>query len=236
LAMLQNAVVEISMGKFSLFILGFLFLTGLIMGRFACGWLCPFGLLQELIFKVPLPKVRLKESFKRFEYLKYGILILFIFILPAFAVYGVSETAFCKYICPVEVIEANFPLILARPSLIRVMGILFKWKLFLLLIILLMSAVIFKPFCRFICPLGAIYALFNPVSLYHFQVERAKCISCAQCLKKCKLGITVFNDPNNRECMRCNECLECPTQALRIKRFWNPTQVLIGKNFWKKSS
>lgn len=223
LALLQTGIASLVSSGFTFFIFIFLVLVGITLGRFACGWLCPFGLIQELIFQIPLPKVALKERFKRLEYIKYIILILFVFLLPALGAYGMSSTAFCKYICPVEVLEANLPLMIVRPSLMSTMGFLFKWKSFFLAAALLLSVIVFKPFCRFICPLGAIYSLFNPVSLYRFRVDHNKCTGCTSCRAKCKLGIDVYDDPNNRECMRCNECLVCPSQALDVKHYGKKT-------------
>lgn len=223
LAMLQTSIAGGAASQFKLFIVGFLALMGIILGRFACGWFCPFGLLQELIFKLPLPKVPIKKWFKRLENLKYVILILFVLVLPALGAFGMSSTAFCKYVCPVEVLEANLPLMIVKPSVMATVGFLFKWKLFLLVAILLLSAIIFKPFCRFICPLGAIYSLFNPISLYRLQVDNQKCTACTRCQAQCKLGIAVYEDPNNRECMRCNECLPCPAQALEVKGYGKKT-------------
>lgn len=216
-AMLQTSIASMVSSQFKLFIFGFLTLVGVVLGRFACGWFCPFGLIQELFYKIPLPKLGLRESFKPLESLKYIILIVFVLLLPAFSAYGISSTAFCKYVCPVEVLEANLPMIIARPSILDIMGFLFKWKLLFLIVLLLLALVVFKPFCRFLCPLGAIYSLFNPISVYRMEVDHDKCIECGYCQSQCKFGIAVYKDPNNRECMRCNECLVCPTQALAVK-------------------
>jgi ferredoxin-type protein NapH len=229
LAMLQTSIAGMVSLPIKIFTYGFLLLVGVTLGRFACGWFCPFGLLQELIFKLPLPKLTLPEKIKPMENLKYVILVVFVILLPALSVYGISSTAFCRYLCPVEVLEANLPLMIARPSLMQVIGLLFKWKLLLLIVVLVLSMIIFKPFCRFICPLGAIYSLFNPISLYRLEVEHDKCIQCGKCQKQCQIGIAVYKDPNSRECMRCNECLNCPTQALGIKRYGKKaTKTLEG--------
>lgn len=219
LAMMQTSVAGMAGSQFKLFIFGFLALVGVTLGRFACGWFCPFGLIQELIYKLPLPKMAWQDRLKHLEKLKYAILILFVLLFPGLGSYGMSSTAFCKYICPVEVLEANLPMIIVRPSIMGVMGFLFKWKLVLLLAIILLSIIIFKPFCRFICPLGAIYSLFNPISIYRLEVDHDKCTQCGNCQAQCKFNIAVYEDPNNLECMRCNECLVCPTQALSIKRY-----------------
>ncbi|MFA7149186.1 MAG: 4Fe-4S binding protein [Syntrophomonadaceae bacterium] len=219
LAMLQTGIADMVSSQFKLFIFGFLALAGVILGRFACGWFCPFGLIQELIYKIPLPKLALPEGFKRLENLKYVVLIVFVLLLPALGAYGMSSTAFCKYLCPVEVLEASLPMMMVRPSIIETMGFLFKWKLLFLIALLLLALVIFKPFCRFICPLGAIYSLFNPISLYRLEVDQDKCTKCGICQDHCKFAIKVYEEPNNRECMRCNECLVCPTEALTIKGY-----------------
>lgn len=219
LALLQASIAGMAGTQIKFFIFGFLGFMGIMLGRFACGWFCPFGLIQELIYKLPLPKIALKERLEKLKYLKYVILLFFVVLLPALGAYGMSRMAFCRYICPVEVLEANLPLMIARPALISMVGFLFQWKLILLFIILLLAIFIFKPFCSYICPLGAIYSLFNPVSLYRFQVDRDKCTGCNNCQASCQLGIAVYEEPNHRECMRCNECLVCPSQALKIKRY-----------------
>ncbi len=223
LAMLQMNIAGMEGSRFKLYILGFLALVGITLGRFACGWFCPFGLIQELIYKIPAPKLAWQERLKRLENLKYVILVIFVLLLPAIGAYGVNSTAFCKYVCPVEILEANLPMMLVRPSIIDTMGFLFKWKLVLLIALFLFSLVLFKPFCRFICPLGAIYALFNPISVYCLAVDHDKCTECGYCQSQCKFGLAVYKDPNNRECMRCNECLVCPTQAITVKSYGKKT-------------
>ncbi|MDD3269284.1 MAG: 4Fe-4S binding protein [Syntrophomonadaceae bacterium] len=220
LALLQTGIAGIPSSPYTYLALGFLVLTGVALGRFACGWFCPFGLIQELIFKIPATKVNGLEKFQRIEYLKYVILIIFVISLPALGFFG-SSTAFCRYLCPVEVLEANFPLMMAKPSLLSTVGFLFKWKLFLLAAVLLISVFICKPFCRYICPLGAIYSLFNRISLYRFQVDLEKCTGCSHCQTKCPMDIPVYEEPNHRECMRCNECLQCSAGALGLKGYSN---------------
>ncbi|MEN6325453.1 MAG: 4Fe-4S binding protein [Syntrophomonas sp.] len=219
LALLQTSIAGITGSQITFFALGLLVLAGITLGRFICGWFCPFGLIQELIFKIPLPKVAVKNRFKQLEYLKYVVLLLFIVLLPALGTYGISSTAFCKYVCPVEVLEAYLPLMIVRPSIMSAIGPWLQWKFIFLITILLVSVFIFKPFCRFICPLGAIYSFFNPVSLYRLQVDHHKCTGCNSCQAQCKLDIAVYEDPNHRDCMRCNECLVCPSQALDVKHY-----------------
>ncbi|MGI6487123.1 MAG: 4Fe-4S binding protein [Syntrophothermaceae bacterium] len=220
LALLQTGIAGTARPQFTFFIFGFLVMMGIIGGRLACGWFCPFGLLQELIYKIPLPKLAWKPEFRRLECLKYVVLVVFVILLPLL---GLGTTAFCQYICPVEVLEAYFPLMVVKPSIMATLGFLFRWKLVLLIGIILLAIVIFKPFCRFLCPLGAIYSLFNPISLYRYEVDDNQCIECTSCQAECKLDIPVHEEPNHRECMRCNECLGCPTGALGVKHYGKKT-------------
>ncbi|WMM26985.1 4Fe-4S binding protein [Tissierella sp. MB52-C2] len=204
--------------QFSFYIVGFLMLIGSIMGRFVCGWLCPFGLIQDLIHKIPVPKLKLNKSFDKLKYLKYLILVVFVLLLPMFFVdiIGMGKPTFCQFICPVGTLEGGIPLVLLNKSLRNAIGFLYTWKVTLLIITIILSMIIFRPFCRFICPLGAIYSLFNPVSLYRLKVDRNKCTNCGVCSRKCKMQVEVNKTPNSLECIRCGECItNCPQKAIK---------------------
>lgn len=201
---------------FSFYVVGIIALFGSLIGRFVCGWLCPFGLIQEFLYKIKSKKFRIKGK-NPLKYLKYLILIVFVILMPMLIVneVGVGSPAFCKFICPAGTLEAGIPLTILNPSLRQAIGFLFSWKLLLLGITILASVFIFRPFCRFICPLGAIYGLFNPISLYKLKVSENKCIKCNKCTEVCKLDIETFKAPNSPECIRCGDCVDvCPTGAL----------------------
>ncbi|MGB9893801.1 MAG: 4Fe-4S binding protein [Candidatus Saccharicenans sp.] len=82
--------------KFGLYVIGSLILIGVIGGRFSCGWLCPFGFIQELIYKIPVPKVQIP---KFLTYLRYLILALLVILLPLLLVdtLGLGLPWFCKW-------------------------------------------------------------------------------------------------------------------------------------------
>ncbi|WP_459253862.1 4Fe-4S binding protein [Haloimpatiens myeolchijeotgali] len=218
--------------KFSFYVVGFLILTGATLGRFVCGWLCPFGLIQELLNKIPSPKLKVSPKLQNLKYLKYIILVVFVILLPMFWVddMGLSSPTFCKYICPAGTLEGGIPLTLLNPSLRSAIGFLFKWKVILLIITIVLSILIFRPFCRFICPLGAIYSFFNPISIYRFKIDTNKCTKCGACKVQCKLDINVYKNPNSLECIRCGECISaCPQHAIQsiisLKQDTNITSV-----------
>lgn len=177
--------------KFAFYVAGFLVFIGALMGRFVCGWLCPFGLIQDLLHKIPFPKkLKTFRGDKLLRKLKYVILMVFVILLPMFLVDVLGQGApyFCKLICPAGTLEGGIPLVLLNKSMHNVLGWLYAWKNILLAITVFLSIIIYRPFCKYICPLGAIYSVFNPISVFKYQIEESKCVNCGACSKACKMG------------------------------------------------
>ena len=214
-----QAVVGSSKFRFSYYITGILILLGVLLGRFICGFLCPFGWLQELLHKIPGKKLSTKKL-KPLTYLKYVILLLAVVLLPALIVndVGMGDPYFCKYICPQGVLEGAIPLAIANAGIRSALGQLFTWKLVVLIAVVVLSVLFYRPFCKWICPLGAFYAWFNRISLLQLQVDQNKCISCGKCGRVCKMDVAVPQTPNHNECIRCGACITaCPTQAIHYQ-------------------
>lgn len=205
--------------KFPFYILGLLFLFGIVLGRLICGFLCPFGLIQELLYKIPTPKIKKNKFTHYLSYLKYVILAIFVILIPLYfaIIHGIGVPGFCKYICPAGTLTAGLPLISKNPFLVENLGSLFILKISLLVLILIISIFIFRPFCRFICPLGAIYSLFNKYAFFGINVNKSKCIGCNKCIKNCKMDVKHVGD---KECIECGDCIKgCPTKAISYNKF-----------------
>ena len=214
-----QAVVGSSKFRFSYYITGFLILLGVLLGRVICGFLCPFGWFQELLHKIPTKKLSTKKL-KPLTYLKYVVLLVMVVLLPVLVTneLGMGDPFFCKYLCPQGVLEGAIPLSLANAGIRSALGSLFTWKFIVLLTVIVLSIVFYRPFCKWLCPLGAFYALLNKVSLFQMQVDQSKCVSCGKCAKVCKMDVDVTKSPNHTECIRCGMCIRaCPTDAVSFR-------------------
>jgi len=202
----------------SFYVIGFLAAVGALIGRLVCGWLCPFGFVQDLLYKIPFArKFKGLKADRVLRWLKYIVLIVFVVMLPMLIadVTGMGDPWYCKYICPSGTLMAGWPLLATNPALRGAAGFLFKWKSAILIAILFLSVPIYRPFCRWFCPLGATYGLTNKVSFYKLKLDSSSCINCGRCEQACKLGIPVLTEQNSVECIRCGDCKNaCPTGAL----------------------
>lgn len=204
--------------RIAIYVIGCLVIFGTILGRFVCGFLCPFGLIQDLLFKIPfIKKISHLPGEKFLRLFRFGILAVFVIILPLFVLnfMGIGEPWFCKWICPAGTLEAGIPLLLLNSAMREAIGFIFKWKLLILIVTVVLSIIIFRPFCRYFCPLGAIYGAFNKVSFYRFSIDKEKCSKCGSCQKTCRLDIPVYKNPNSIDCIRCGDCKSaCPHKAI----------------------
>lgn len=204
--------------KFAYYVIGFLIFIGAIIGRVVCGFLCPFGLIQDLLHKIPFPKkIRTFYGDKLLRKLKYVIFLVFVILLPLVVVdiMGQGAPYFCKLICPAGTLEGGIPLVLLNKTLRSTVGWLYVWKNVILIITILLSILIYRPFCKYICPLGAFYSVFNPVSIFRYQVDKEKCVHCGKCAAACQMQVNPVENANDLECIRCGRCKKaCPTGAI----------------------
>ena len=201
------------------YVLGIILLYGVILGRTICGWLCPLGLIQELLHKIPTPKIRKSRITRVLSWLKYILLAVFAAAIPLW--YGLRHNmplpGFCKYICPAGTFEGAIGL-LANPvnsEKFSMLGILFTRKFIIMLLIGLLCVFCYRTFCRFICPLGAIYGLFNSFNVIGVKVDSSRCSGCGSCVCSCGMDVRHVGD---HECINCGRCMEvCTRNAISIK-------------------
>lgn len=200
------------------YVAGLLLLFSILLGRLVCGFLCPFGLLQDLLDKIRVKKLSIPARVDRpLRYFKYAVLAVLVVALPLLLLseYGISTPFFCKLLCPAGTLEGGLPLVLGSAGLRALVGPLFFWKLFVLIAVLAFSVLMFRPFCKYLCPLGALYGLFNGAGLYRLAVDKKKCIRCGRCERECPMQVPVLTKPNHPECIRCQKCVNvCPTHAI----------------------
>lgn len=226
LGALQNALASSNM-RAPYYILGILGIFGITLARTICGFLCPVGLGQDLLYKIRTPKLKKSRVTRVLSYLKYVILAVFVIAIPViYAFLGQQIPAFCKYICPAGTFGGALPL-LSNPSNageFARLGPLFTWKFCVMVAIIVASIFIYRFFCRFLCPLGAIYGFFNRFALLGVKVDKENCTDCGLCISHCKMDVKRVGD---HECINCGECISvCPTKAIR----WKGSKLFVHAN------
>jgi len=197
---------SVAQKKFGLYVAGLLATVGSAVGRMPCGWICPFGFVQELVHKVPSPKIKIPHFL---TYFRYVVLATTVVALPLLIVdqFGYGQTWFCKWICPAGTLEAGIPLMLIKADLRPLIGFMYYWKLGLLALFLVWFVLSRRPFCRTVCPLGAFWGLFNKASLFRMAVDPDKCTLCDKCYKDCPVQIRIYESANSPDCVRCLKCV-----------------------------
>jgi polyferredoxin len=167
-------------------IFGLAIIAVVIFGRSFCGMVCPFGYIQSIIYKIPFKKIKSFKADKYLRLIKY-IILFFIIISGILSFVG---------IIPVNSEEDGLPV--------------YIWG-----IIIILSIIIQRPFCKYLCPVGAATSLGNKISLYKYHVDKELCIKCNKCTKICKMDIVPYKKQNVLECIRCGHCKKvCPCKVI----------------------
>jgi len=203
---------------FGLYVIGTMGVLGGIFGRLICGWACPFGLIQELLHKIPSKKFGIP---RKLNYIKYFFLLFFVILLPLFVVddFGYGEAWFCKYVCPAGTLEAGLPMLMLQPDLRQTIGILFYNKLTIMIGFIIWSVLASRPFCRTLCPLGAFYSFFKGLKLVKLRHIEENCTQCKKCHAVCPMGVKFNESPEDTECISCMKCMDqaCKFDAIALE-------------------
>jgi ferredoxin-type protein NapH len=199
--------------------IGLLIAVGALLGTLICGWVCPFGFLQDLTAKVPTPKFDLP---KYTGYFRYVVLIVTVLAIPYF--FGEGHPLFVCRVCPAGALEAAVPTMAGQAIAHEVIVWPSALKLTILVTFLVAIFFIKRPWCRVLCPLGAIFSLFNRVSAFFLRFDVDKCTHCEKCHKLCEYGIEPEKTPNDLHCIRCLECTQCSPDALNVASIFEQTK------------
>ncbi len=204
--------------KLPFYVVGCLFAFGALFGRTICGWACPFGFLQDMLDKLArllhVPQIRKGAWSRKLSLLKYAMLALVVVgPLVTLAANGVGSPLFCSYVCPAGTL-AGVALLSDSESLRASIGFLFTWKAAVLALIVIGAMVLYRPFCRFLCPLGALYGFFNRFCALRYVVDEQVCTGCNACVEACRMDVAHVSD---RECIQCGVCKKaCAHGAIRF--------------------
>ncbi len=184
--------------------LGTLIVIGGLVGSFVCGWACPFGFLQDLAARLPLPKIEIPSWSGTIRYAVLAVLVLAVPFL-----FGESHPLFFCSLCPAGALEG------ALPNAVRsaASGQGAAWpsaiKLTILGVVIVGMFLAYRPWCAILCPLGAIHGLFNRVSLLYLKIDPDTCNRCQECRKMCHYGVQPERNTNDSRCIRCLACSKC---------------------------
>ena len=204
-------------------LIGQLLLTGIISGRLVCGWLCPYGFLSDIFDK--LPGKRMKPPHK-IIYFKYAVFFVFLSSSLIYLFKDRTDSLFyCSFICPAGfyygVLEYAFTT--GLHALLEDMPFVHFMLVYHFIIAILVIVGSIKLggrfYCKYACPLGTIYGLFNRIALIRMSLNRNKCINCRLCEKMCPMQISVrANDHcSQSSCILCGRCKNvCPTDKIQF--------------------
>lgn len=197
----RTFVLTENLGRITL-VLG-VFLATLLFGRFFCGFICSFGAMQDLLYTIgkliPFKAKIPEKTDKILKYIKYVVLILI-----AIVVWGFSLTG--------DVIWSPWTVfgIYSSPSTWNNIQYLLSLGGLFLLLIIIGSLLIERFFCKYLCPLGAIFSLISRTRLFPIKRQNGKCGNCKLCTSKCTMSIPIYkyDEISSGECINCMKCTE----------------------------
>ncbi|MEA2054244.1 MAG: 4Fe-4S binding protein [Candidatus Thermoplasmatota archaeon] len=210
IGILEHAAIEHSLTSL-IYLAGSITLISMVFGRAACGWACPIGFLQDIIgHKRKIKSANGKKADKKLRYLKYAILLL---IAPACYITG--KMVYTN-ICPIGGLTATIPALILHPHGYA-LGTYFIPKMLFLGGFFALVVLLTRGWCRHLCPVGAMMAPFNKISLLQLEVDMNKCTHCGRCKAVCPMDIEMPEDNRSSECIRCGRCVSaCPVNAIKL--------------------
>jgi polyferredoxin len=238
--------------------IGILIFICIMLGRALCGWLCPIGLVQDLLTKTRTTlkfssKEVSRKTHERLVLVKYSILILAFILAGSLglsllanetagntykAIYpeGTSQIAPYCSVCPAPDIHYIGTIINTRSLEFSDKAVYFG--LFVIFCVFIFGILMPRFWCRYFCPMGALSSCFNKVSILSIQKDHTKCTKCNYCVNACDMRVYKVKDEDkyrrvtDTNCMFCLECIEsCPDKALSLS-FGGKKIYHGGKSWW----
>ena len=181
-----------------------MFITAVGFGPVFCGWICPFGTFQEWIgkigkkiFKNKYNSVIPSKIDKYLRYLRYGVLGWVVYVT---AISG-------KIIF--QDIDPYYALFNFWTSEVALSGIV------VLIVIIILSLIIERPWCKYACPYGAVLGITNLFRIFKIRRNKSTCVSCRKCDNSCPMNIKISENEvvRNHQCISCMKCTSevgCP--------------------------
>jgi uncharacterized protein with FMN-binding domain/Pyruvate/2-oxoacid:ferredoxin oxidoreductase delta subunit len=198
-----------------------IFTITIIFGRFFCGWLCTFGAINDFIYMISkkLFKTKFKVSEKLDSILKYLKYVILLFIVAV--IWTTGTTAYDSY-SPWD----------AFAMFDNVSGAIAQYTggFILLAIIAIGAAFIERFFCRYLCPLGAVFAILSKARILKIKKFRDKCGPCRICTNNCSMGIKLYQVDKVRsgECINCFKCIDvCPRKNTKVNMLGEDVNPLL---------
>ncbi len=191
--------------------IGLLRLSGLLLGRVFCGWICPLGYLHDVLGKLPKPRFEQRPWFLKIEPFLKSLKYVFL---------GLTLALIVLFNYPAN---RPYPYVVRSPSLFNPDSVLlairlgtarYGVRLALLAGILLAALVMTRFWCRYLCPFGAFFTILNKISL--MKIERTPaCRQCGKYPRECPQHTT----PDTPDCIACADCIQgCPFGAIEIEQ------------------
>lgn len=178
------------------YLLGLIFATSVLAGNLFCGLLCPLGITSELLYKLPLRKRSLQAVDPQLKFVRYATLFLFFYLVYA-VITLLSRGVAWRWDRP----GVAFPVLVA--------------------VILLVSIVLYKPWCRYFCPIGTVLSLFNRFAVFAVRRDPKPCVECDACRRACPIHLEIGDTNTSTDCIRCFACsTACQHGALRLRFRW----------------
>jgi len=190
----------------------------IVFGRFFCSWVCPFGSLHHFVGflanrkKKTAQRVKLNK-YRKAQCIKYFVLI---FVLGMAAFPSLTATLQTGLLDPIPLVTRSFNLVLLSIAdrgfnLTSVSGRFYEtgWLIFaVFLAAVLLNLVIPRFYCRFICPLGALFAVLGRFAIWRVGKAKQDCSNCKFCERSCEGGCEPSGNIRTSECVLCFNCFE----------------------------